>query len=65
MRVCVALLLLLALAWPASSAGQKLVLKDGSYQLVRSYQRQGDRVRYFSLERNNWEEVPEIGRAHV
>ena len=59
MRVCVALLLLLALAWPASSAGQKLVLKDGSYQLVRSYQRQGDRVRYFSLERNDWEEVPE------
>ncbi len=39
-------------------AKQKLVLKDGTDQLVRSYQRQGDRVRYFSLERNEWEEVP-------
>jgi hypothetical protein len=38
--------------------GKKLVLKDGSYQLVREYQRNGDRVRYFSTERGAWEEIP-------
>ncbi len=39
--------------------GKKLVLKDGSFQLVRSYEKNGDRVRYFSLERGAWEEIPE------
>jgi len=38
--------------------GKKLVLKDGSFQIVRSYQRQGDRVRYYSVERSAWEEIP-------
>src|SRR5580692_9194346 len=38
--------------------GKKLVLKDGSFQLVRSYEKNGDRVRYFSLERGSWEEIP-------
>lgn len=38
--------------------GKKLVLKDGSFQLVRSYEKNGDRVKYFSLERGNWEEIP-------
>jgi len=52
------LFLTLALCGAALAAGQKLVMKDGSYQLVRSYERRGDRVRYFSLERNEWEEVP-------
>jgi hypothetical protein len=39
-------------------ARQKLVMKDGSYQLVRGYQTVGDRVRYHSIERDEWEEVP-------
>jgi hypothetical protein len=39
-------------------ADTKLYLKDGSYQLVKSYQVTGDRVRYYSVERSEWEEVP-------
>jgi hypothetical protein len=53
------------LAWPravlqaqAGPAAIKLYLKDGSYQLVKSYEVQGNRVRYYSLERSEWEEVP-------
>jgi hypothetical protein len=38
--------------------GKKLILKDGSFQLVREYQRQADRVRYYSVERSAWEEIP-------
>src|ERR1700722_6106947 len=41
-----------------STRGKKLVLKDGTFQLVRDYERNGDRVRYFSLERGSWEEIP-------
>jgi len=39
--------------------GKKLVLKDGTFQLVRSYEKNGDRVRYFSVERGSWEEIPD------
>lgn len=40
------------------SRGKKLVLKDGTFQVVRSFERNGERVRYFSIERNAWEEIP-------
>jgi len=43
---------------PALPRGKKLVLKDGSFQLVRDYQRIGERVRYMSAERGEWEEIP-------
>jgi hypothetical protein len=42
----------------ASETRKKLVLKDGTYQIVREYQRNGERVRYFSAERGDWEEIP-------
>lgn len=38
--------------------GKKLILKDGTYQICREYQRNGDRVRYLSEERGEWEEIP-------
>ncbi len=40
------------------SAAIKLYLKDGSYQVVREYQVAADRVRYYSVERSEWEEIP-------
>jgi len=54
-RVLVALFIF---AFSAFAANVKLYLKDGSYQLVREYQAQTDRVRYYSVERSQWEEVP-------
>jgi hypothetical protein len=38
--------------------GKKLMLKDGSFQLVREYQVDGDRVRYYSIDQRDWEEIP-------
>jgi len=38
--------------------GKKLILKDGSFHLVSQYQIQGERVRYYSVERSQWEEIP-------
>ena len=43
---------------PVVPRGKKLVLKDGTYQVIREYQKNGERVRYYSLERGDWEEVP-------
>jgi hypothetical protein len=63
--MALALLFAGGLAWPrvpsraqAGPAAIKLYLKNGSYQSVKSYEVQGDRVRYYSLERSEWEEVP-------
>ena len=44
---------------PGLAHNHRLILKDGSYQVVRKYQVVGDRVRYMSMERGGeWEELP-------
>jgi hypothetical protein len=45
---------------PNTGSNHRLILKDGTYQIVRKYEIVGDRVRYISLERSGeWEELPE------
>ena len=43
---------------PAMGRNHRLILKDGSYQVVRDYKIVGNRVRYLSQERGDWEELP-------
>ena len=49
--------LLLVLSIPVCAA-VKLYLRDGSYQVVREYQVVSDRVRFYSTDRADWEEMP-------
>lgn len=55
-RFCI----LAALLLPALLSAEtfKLYLKDGDYHMVREYQVLEDRVRYYSTERGEWEEIP-------
>ena len=48
-------LLLAVVMW---AANVRLYLKEGGYHLVREYQVIEDRVRYYSVERSQWEEMP-------
>jgi hypothetical protein len=59
-RFIIAAVLLMGMlaATRLDGANVKLFMKDGSYQIVSSYEIHGDRVRYFSTERSEWEEVP-------
>ena len=36
----------------------RLYLKEGGHHLVREHKVDGDRVRYYSIERGDWEEIP-------
>jgi hypothetical protein len=47
-----------AAAGLALPRGKKLMLTDGSFQLVREYKVEGDRVRYYSIDSSQWEQIP-------
>jgi hypothetical protein len=51
-------LLLFSFCLLASAENLKLYLTDGTYQLVREYKIENDRVKFYSLDRDDWEEVP-------
>lgn len=54
-KLLTVLVLFGAILWAANI---KLYLKDGNYHLVREYQVEKDRVRFYSVERSEWEEIP-------
>jgi hypothetical protein len=54
-RVLAALLFFCSLAFAANF---KLYLTDGTFHVTKDYKVEGDRVRYYSIERSDWEEIP-------
>jgi hypothetical protein len=54
-KYLLALWILAATAW---AANLKLYMKDGTWHVVREYKVESDRVRYYSTERSEWEEIP-------
>jgi hypothetical protein len=55
MRILAAMLVCGACLWAQQF---RLYLKEGGWHMVREYQVVEDRVRYYSTERSDWEEIP-------
>ena len=57
-RARAVVIVLLASSLSALAQQVKLYLKDGSYTLVKSYEVQGEKVRFYNLDTSEWEEMP-------
>jgi len=57
-RLFIVLVLTAAAALTVFARNYKLYMKDGEYHVVREHKVEGDRVRFYSVERSEWEEIP-------
>jgi hypothetical protein len=51
-------LLIVAVLLTPQAREKRLIYKDGTFEIVLQYELKGDRVRYLSAERHEWEEIP-------
>jgi hypothetical protein len=52
------IIIFVAVASTLPAANLKLYQKDGDFQVVREYNVEGDVVKFYSVERSEWEEMP-------
>jgi hypothetical protein len=58
LAAAIAATVILLVPRPARADQTKLYLKSGSYVVVKSYQIQGDKIRFYNLDTSEWEEMP-------